>query len=73
MPNLSEDVLQWHDQILFLDPAPEPNDIDWNNIHIPTVDKFIYRVISFILNLIFRVIFIVIIYYITNRFVVKSK
>lgn len=35
-PDLTHEDLSWHEQKLFLEPAPEPNDVDWEFIHITT-------------------------------------
>jgi hypothetical protein len=39
LPGLSEDTLAWEGQKLFVEEAPEPNDVDWEFIHCSTAAK----------------------------------
>lgn len=36
---LKSNDLQWLEHRIFVEQAPEPNDIDWENIHITTKEK----------------------------------
>jgi hypothetical protein len=37
--NMGASVLQWEGKKLFIEEAPEPNDVDWEFIHCSTKDK----------------------------------
>jgi hypothetical protein len=39
LPGLGEDVLAWEGHKLFIELAPEPNDVDWEFIHCSTAAK----------------------------------
>lgn len=52
--SLTHEDLSWHDQKLFIEPAPEPNDIDWEFIHISTSEKLVARLKAFVLYAIFE-------------------
>ena len=52
-PGVDESTLAWEGNKLFIEAAPEPNDVDWEFIHRSTADKLKVR-----FHLIFRTDFI---------------
>ncbi|CAD8188436.1 unnamed protein product [Paramecium octaurelia] len=66
-PGLDEMELQWQSQKLFLEQAPEPNDILWDNLATLTQDKIIARIKGFFITLVFQGITYFIIYYLSIR------
>ncbi|CAK64341.1 unnamed protein product (macronuclear) [Paramecium tetraurelia] len=51
LEGLSENDLSWHDQKLFIEQAPEPNEVDWEFIHVKTEEKISKRVKAWIIYL----------------------
>lgn len=44
--NIKEEDLTWDGNKLFIEEAPEPNEVDWEFIHIETSKKIIARIKS---------------------------
>lgn len=42
----------WGKFKLLVEEAPEPDDIDWEFIHIPTKDKYLWRFYCFLMKVI---------------------
>lgn len=59
---LTYNDLSWMDHKLFLHPAPEPNDVDWEFVHVSTRNKMRWRCISWSISLGFMVTCFLIIY-----------
>jgi hypothetical protein len=53
LKDFKEEDLTWDGNKLFLDEAPEPNDIDWEFVHSSTTDKIYARIKSNLLTLLF--------------------
>ncbi|KAL4485796.1 hypothetical protein ABPG72_012336 [Tetrahymena utriculariae] len=49
----SEKDLMWGKHKLFIEEAPEPDDIDWEFIHVPTKNKIFWRFFCFLIKLSF--------------------
>lgn len=56
----TDQTLSWNGKKLFIKEAPEPNGIDWSNIHAKTKD----RIYGSIKSLIYSAIFMIIIFFI---------
>lgn len=54
-PNISDEDLSWNGQKLFVEEAPEPNAIDWEFIHISTIDKLLGRGKALIKTIVFEI------------------
>jgi hypothetical protein len=48
VPNLTDKDLSWHGNKIFIEQAPEPNDIDWEFMHISTNEKIVCKFITLI-------------------------
>lgn len=46
----------WGNYKLLIEEAPEPDDIDWEFVHIPTKDKLLWRLYCFLFKVIFLAI-----------------
>jgi len=46
LSNLKEEDLTWDGNKLFIEEAPEPNEVDWNFIHVETSKKIVARIKS---------------------------
>ncbi|CAD8205212.1 unnamed protein product [Paramecium pentaurelia] len=66
-PGLDEMELQWQAQKLFIEQAPEPNDILWENLATLTQDKIVARIKGFFITIIAQGITFFIIYYLSIR------
>ena len=51
--NIKPEDLTWDGYKLFIEESPEPNDIDWEFIHIPTRKKIKHRLIAHLLSYVF--------------------
>lgn len=49
-------TMSWNGQKLFISEAPQPNEIDWSNIHAKTRDKIVGTVKSYIGTGVFLVV-----------------
>ena len=58
----SDDELYWDENRLFIEPAPEPNDVDWEFIHCTTKEKLIGRAKSYLYNFLFMGSFFMVIF-----------
>ncbi|CAD8055184.1 unnamed protein product [Paramecium primaurelia] len=67
LKSLTNNDLQWHGQKLFLEQAPEPNDVDWEFIHITTSEKIFKRVRAWVYYILFESAAFFIIYLISHR------
>lgn len=65
LPNLPEDSLAWEGQKLFIEQASEPNEIDWEFIHISTKEKIKGRVLSNVYTSLFVFACFAILYFIS--------
>ncbi|CAD8069040.1 unnamed protein product [Paramecium sonneborni] len=65
--SLSNQDLQWQGQKLFLEQAPEPNDVDWEFIHITTSEKILKRIRAWVYYILFESAAFFIIYLISHR------
>ena len=64
--NLSENELAWNNHKLIIEEAPEPNDVDWEFIHVTTGEKIKWRIISYSLSFLFMFVVFMIIYLIAH-------
>ncbi len=48
----SDERIYFHDKLLYIEEAPEPNDVNWEFIYASTQDKIKIRVF---LNILFRI------------------
>ena len=53
--NIKPDDLTWDGNKLFIEESPEPNDIDWEFIHISTEKKLKYRFFANCMSMLFMV------------------
>ncbi|CAD8136214.1 unnamed protein product [Paramecium pentaurelia] len=49
LPGITEKDLSWHNQKLFIEQAPEPNEVDWEFIHVKTEEKISKRIKAWII------------------------
>lgn len=59
---LTHKDLSWFDQKLFLEPAPEPTDVDWEFVHVSTGEKLLHRIKSWGISVFFMGLCFVIIW-----------
>ncbi|CAD8147563.1 unnamed protein product [Paramecium octaurelia] len=67
LSGLGNEDLSWQGQKLFLEQAPEPNDVDWEFIHITTNEKIFKRVRAWIYYILFESAAFFVIYLISHR------
>lgn len=60
--NVKPSDLQWGKQKLLCEQAPEPNEIDWESIHIPTKEKITHRLFLNSLAVLFMVFFFTVVF-----------
>lgn len=51
--NIKEEDLIWDGNKLFIEEAPEPNEIDWEFIHVETSKKIVARIKSQLSSFVF--------------------
>jgi hypothetical protein len=66
-PNLNESELQWNGHKLFVAQAPEPNAVDWEFIHVPTLEKYVARGKSWLQTIFTEVVCFAVVFLINMR------
>ena len=56
LSNPKRDDLMWNKNKLFIEQAPEPDDVDWEFIHVSTKDKIYARIKAWALSFLFMAV-----------------
>ncbi|CAD8048026.1 unnamed protein product [Paramecium sonneborni] len=67
LPNLQANDLAWHNQKLFIEQAPEPNEVDWEFIHVKTEQKISKRIKAWAIYILVEAIAFYSIYLIAHK------